>query len=282
MTLQEDNDNELRQYLLGDFTEEARRRVEQRLMTEPDFLEELLAGEEELIDEYVVGELSGDEQQKFEQHFLCTAERRRQLSVARALRRYVSESADSKAVAEHDETPHAATPPTPAPGPKPTLAERVRAFFGGGGFAPRAAVAFAALAVVAVAFLTVPQLRALLFPARTSPKTFATITLPASAGTRGAGEATKKVSLPLKEDALRVVLTLPEGAPASARYSVELEDARHEVERLEPSAQDAHTVSVDIPAARLARGQNALRLLATAPDGTEQRVQGGSYLFTAE
>ena len=33
-------------------------RVEQRLMTEPDFLEELLAGEEELIDEYAGDELS--------------------------------------------------------------------------------------------------------------------------------------------------------------------------------------------------------------------------------
>ena len=79
-----------------------------------------------------------------------------------------------------------------------------------------------------------------------------------------------------------VVLTLPEGAPASARYSVELENAKREVERLEASAQDAHTVSVVIPAARLARGQYALRLYATAPDGTEQRVPGGSYLFTAE
>jgi anti-sigma factor RsiW len=302
MTLQADNDKELRQYLLGDLTEEARRRVEQRLMTEPDFLEELLAGEEELIDEYVGDELSGDEQQKFEQHFLCTAERRQQLSFARALRHYVSESADSEAeaVAEQEKMHHTSTPPTspsptpattpaatpamtPAPGPKPTLAERVRAFFGGGGFAPRAAVAFAALAVVAVALLTIPQLRSPNSPPRTSPNTFATITLPAGAGTRGAQEtATKKVPLPLKEDALRVVLTLPEGAPASARYSVELENARHEVERLEPSAQDAHTVSVDIPAARLSRGQYALRLFATAPDSTEQRVQGGNYLFTAE
>lgn len=301
MTLQADNDNELRQYLLGDLTEEARRLVEQRLMTEPDFLEELLAGEEELIDEYVGDELSGGEQEKFEQHFLCTAERQRQLSFARALRRYVSESADSKteAVAEQVETPHAATPPsspaptpaaapeatpatTPTPTPKLTLAERVRALFGGGGFAPGAAVAFAAFAVVAVAFLTVPQLRALIFPDHTSPKTFATITLPAGAGTRGAEAATTKVSLPLKADALRIVLTLPEGVPASARYSVELENGRREVERLEASAQDASTVAVVIPAERLARGQYALRLYATAPDGTEQRVPGGSYLFTAE
>lgn len=288
MTLQADNDNELRQYLLGDLAEEMRRRVEQRLMGEPEFLEELVAGEEELIDEYVGDELPGDERRKFEQHFLCTAERRRQLGFARALRRYVSESADAKAGAdaEREETPHAATTPTspaptPAPDPKPTLAERVRAFFGGGGFAPPAAVAVGALAVAAVAFLTIPQLRALIF--RTSPpKTFATITLAAGAGTRGGGAAATKVPLPLKEDALRVVLTLPEGAPASARYRVELENGRHEVERLEASAQDARTVSVVITADRLARGQYALKLYATAPGATEQRVPGGSYIFTAE
>jgi hypothetical protein len=301
MTLYSENENELRQYLLGDLTEEARQRVEQRLMTEPDFLEELLAGEEELVDEYVGDELSGDERLKFERHFLCTKERRQQLSFARTLSRYVSES-EAKEVVGREETASvpptlAATltptltptssptpaPPTLKPTPKPTLAERLRAFFGGGGFAPRAAVGFAALAFVTVALLTIPQLRTLLFPARTSPpKSFATITLAASAGERGAGAKATKVSVPLKEDALRILLTLPEGVPAAARYDVELENEKGQVERLEATAQDARTVSLVIPRERLARGQYALRLYATGADGKEQRVPGGSYLFNAE
>jgi anti-sigma factor RsiW len=293
MTLYSENDNELREYLLGDLTEEARRRVEQRLLTEPDFLEELLAGEEELIDEYVGDELSVDERLKFEQHFLCTTERRQQLRFARALSRYASES-EAKEVVVREETasvpatPATTTAPTPAPPalkptPRPTLAERLRAFFGGGGFAPRAAVGLAALAVVAVALLTVPQLRTLLFPQRTSPpKTFATITLAAGAGERGAGEKTTKVSVPLKEDALRILLTLPEGTPASARYDVELENEKGLVEHLEATAQDARTVSLEIPSEQLARGRYALRLSAIGADGKKQRVPGGSYLFNAE
>src|ERR1044072_1838145 len=112
MTLYSENNNELRQYLLGDLTEEARRRVEQRLLTEPDFLEELLAGEEELIDDYVGNELSDDERLKFERHFLCTKERRQQLSFARALSRYVSESEAKEGVVQ-EETARA--PATPAP-----------------------------------------------------------------------------------------------------------------------------------------------------------------------
>lgn len=309
MTLYSENENELREYLLGDLTEEARRRVEQRLLTEPDFLGELIAGEEELVDEYVGDELSDDERLKFERHFLCTKERRQQLSFARALRRYVSES-EAKEVVVREEA--ASVPPTPAttptptlvatpaptssptssptpappalkPTPGPTLAERLRAFFGGGGFAPRAAVGLAALAVVAVTLLTIPQLRTLMFPPRISPpKTFATITLAAGAGERGAGAKATKVPVPLKEDALRIFLTLPEGTPAAARYDVELEDEKGQVERLEATAQDARTVSLVIPRERLARGQYALRLYATGADGKEQRVRGGNYLFTAE
>jgi anti-sigma factor RsiW len=293
MTLHLENENELRQYLLGDLTEEARRRVEQRLLTEPDFLEELLAGEEELIDEYVGDELSGDERLKFERHFLGTPERRRQLSFARALSRYVSESEAKEVVVREDAASVPATPapslaPTPAPStlkptPKPTLAERLRALFGGGGFAPRAAVGLAALAVVAITLLTIPQLRTLIFPTHSSPpKTLATITLAAGAGERGASAQATKVSVPLKEDALRIFLTLPEGSPAAARYGVELEDEKGQVERLVTTAQDARTVSVVIPSERLARGQYVLKLYATGADGTEQRVQGGSYFFNAE
>ncbi|MDQ3744363.1 MAG: hypothetical protein M3444_08270 [Acidobacteriota bacterium] len=297
MTLYSENENELRQYLLGDLTEEARQRVEQRLLTEPDFLEELLAGEEELIDEYVGDELSGDERLKFERHFLCTTERRQQLRFARALSRYVSES-EAKEVVVREETASAPATPAPTPAPtssptpapstlkpttRPTLAERLRAFFGGGGFAPRAAIGLAALAVVAVALLTVPQLRTLLFPARTSPpKSFATITLAAGAGERGAGAKATKVSVPLKEDALRILLTLPEGSPAAASYDVELENEKGQVEHLEATAQDARTLSLEIPSERLARGQYALRLYATGADGKRQRVPGGSYLFNAE
>src|ERR1043165_1948967 len=225
MTLYSENENELRDYLLGDLTEEARRRVEQRLLTEPDFLEELLAGEAELVDEYVGDELSGDERLKFERHFLCTKERRQQLSFARALSRYVFESEAKEVVVREEPASGPMTPaPTPAPPflnptPRPTLAERRRAFFGGGGFAPRAAVGLAALAVVAVALLTISQLWTRPIPARTSPpKSFATITLAAGAGERGAGAKATKVSVPLKEDALRILLTLPEGTPAAARY----------------------------------------------------------------
>ena len=46
-------------------------------------------------------------------------------------------------------------------------------------------------------------------------------------------------------------------------------------------SRDALARSVRISASQLARGQYVLRLLATGADGKEQRVEGGSYRFTA-
>src|SRR5436305_30769 len=84
----------VRQYLLGNFSEEVRRLLEERLMTEDGSYEELLLSEEELIDDYVSGELSDAERLKFEEHFLCTPERQRQLSFAQALSRYASNATE--------------------------------------------------------------------------------------------------------------------------------------------------------------------------------------------
>lgn len=277
MTLSTDNYTELRQYLLGDLDDEARQRVERRLLTEPGFLEELLLGEEELIDDYVGGGLPGGERLKFERHFLCTPERRRQLNFARSLSRYVSESEGEAVVAQGAAAPAPRPAFSPRPRPAPSLFERFRAFWGGRTLVPRAALSFAAVAVVAVSLLAVPSVRRWFFP----PRTFATLALAAGAGVRGQGGPQATVPVPLKEDALRIFLTLPEGAPASG-YRVELQDSRGKVESLKATRRDARSVSVEIPSDRLARGQYALILYATAADGTEQRVQDGSYLFNAE
>ena len=55
-------------------------------MTEDGFFEELLLVEEELIDDYIGDQLSLDERQSFEQHFLSTSGRHGQLRFAQALR----------------------------------------------------------------------------------------------------------------------------------------------------------------------------------------------------
>lgn len=268
MTLRAENTEELRQYLLGDLTGEAQQMVEQRLLTEPDFLVELLLGEEELIDDYVGENLPDDDRLKFERHFLSTPERRRQLSFARALGRYVSNSAESPGSKSARERPH-------APPAGPNWAERLRAFWGGSPRALRAAAALLAVAVMLGALWLLSR------PRTSTPKTFATLTLTAGAGNRGVGAPATKVKLPPDADALKIFLVLPDGVTPAARYRAELEGDGGETKSLGADVQDARSVSVVIPSAQLARGQYALRLFVTDAGGAERRT-GGSYLFTVE
>src|SRR5262249_53509783 len=80
----------LKQYLLGELDEIHQQRLEQQLLTEADSFEELLIAEDELIDCYLEGTLSDDEDKRFNNHFLATAERKRALGFAKSLRNYVS------------------------------------------------------------------------------------------------------------------------------------------------------------------------------------------------
>jgi len=80
----------LRQYLLGDLNSDEQQRVEQHLMIGTAVFEELSWIEDELIDDYLEGTLSGHEKQKFESFFLTAPERRRKLDFAKALKRYVA------------------------------------------------------------------------------------------------------------------------------------------------------------------------------------------------
>lgn len=98
MTLRHADRTEIKQYLLGEATQESRlREIEERLLTDESFYEEVLASEDELIDEYLDGSLTSREREEFEAHFLCTAERRRKLKFARSLRRYVAGTAAAEA-----------------------------------------------------------------------------------------------------------------------------------------------------------------------------------------
>ncbi len=98
MALDPQERQELRLYLLGRLEPEGRlHAVEERMLTEPEYYEELLIAEDEVVDAYVNGALGADERERFEQHFLVTPERRRKLRFARALSGYVARASESHA-----------------------------------------------------------------------------------------------------------------------------------------------------------------------------------------
>lgn len=253
MTPFSDIQDEVRRYLLGALSEEARRGVEERLMTEEAFLEELTLAEGELIDDYADGQLDAEERAGFERHFLSTEERRAQLRFALSLRRYAFRTTKKKTAA-------------------PTPGERLRAFWGGRSTAWRAGLAFAAVACIAVAvWLLIPP----------APPTFASLTLVAGAGERaGGGEAPQKVRLPLGADELRITLALPAGTPPANAYRAEMFAVSEGRTESLDAKRDGGAVTVVVPENRLARGRYALKLYASAVGG-ERRV-GDSYVFDAE
>lgn len=88
---------EIRKYLLGDIkAEDERRKIEERLMLNEDYFEEILIEEEELIQDYVDGQLSAKERQSFERHFFICEERQQKIRLAQVLRRYINEQHSSK------------------------------------------------------------------------------------------------------------------------------------------------------------------------------------------
>ena len=132
-----------------------------------------------------------------------------------------------------------------------------------------------ASAMLAIAFAV--TLLLVIIPSR-APQTFADINLQITVDTRSANGPTKIVTLPLKEDALKIWLALPSSDPAGTTYRVQWEDLKGPLEDLKIDSQDAKSISVVIPAGKLSRGQYALKLFRRNEAGTEQRVPG-SYLF---
>ncbi len=96
MSAELENELHLRSYLLGYSTSDEQQLLEQHLMTDAAAFEELLRTEEELIDSYLEGTLSEDENEKFETFFLSAPERQQQLAFARALKRYIAEHRPKK------------------------------------------------------------------------------------------------------------------------------------------------------------------------------------------
>jgi len=81
----------IRQYLLGELDEEARQQVEQRVMTERDYKEEVLISEEELLEEFAAGALDDHERELFLSHYLSAPLQRQKLRMVQAINKYAAD-----------------------------------------------------------------------------------------------------------------------------------------------------------------------------------------------
>src|SRR5215216_6777511 len=76
---------EIRRYLLGYSDADVAESIEKRLIGDDEYQQEFLIVTDELIEDYLDGDLSQDEVEQFETHFLATPRRNSKLDIARAL-----------------------------------------------------------------------------------------------------------------------------------------------------------------------------------------------------
>lgn len=79
-------------YLLGELPEAQQVEIEDSAFQSQQYVQDILAVESDLIDEYVRGEIPLNNREQFERHFLAAPERRRKVEFARALAAVSSES----------------------------------------------------------------------------------------------------------------------------------------------------------------------------------------------
>jgi len=88
-----EEENKLRQYLLGELSHEEQVLIEQRLFLESPYAQLAQAIEDDLVDDYLHNDLTAGERKGFESHFLNQTERRGDLKIAQSLKRYLASEA---------------------------------------------------------------------------------------------------------------------------------------------------------------------------------------------
>ena len=244
--------NDVRRYLLGQLGEADEDRLELQLLTDPAFGQEFDAIVDEITDQYVNGEFEGEECERVQQYFLKSPERRAKAQFAAAL--IDRAGAGQQKMIE-----------------MPARRERWW-------FPQSVAFRFAATAAIAVIAFGLAYLA---FRDGSAPKNFAFLELAISSSERREGTEAKPLHLTSENDAVKVLLHLPEQSNQYTNYRVELIGQDGVSRPVEVTEQNQQAVTVIIPASDLARGRYALHVFGTRQGDRQEKI-AGSYLFKVE
>lgn len=253
----------IRQYLLGQLPQEDSARLEERLLSDSDYFQEILIGEDELIDRYLANQLSEAERQAFETSFLLTRERQQKLRFARSLKKYIGEAAATTAGEEAEPESSGERSHDFADAPS-----KNRHFFS---FVPAqnpilsySLAAAALLVVVGVSWIATKNWRT----PQTGPGNVLTVVLTPGL-TREGGEV-PKINLSPEIDTVELRLELPKSDYRTYR-SVLLADDRSQVWARDDlrAVNDSGTSFVvsNVPAKLLADGDYRIKISGRSSDG---------------
>ncbi len=249
MALNNDDQRRIREYLLGILTEDEQHKIEERLMLEDDLLEELEISKGELVEEYCAAELSREEHQWFEQHYLASPEGRQRYALALTLDR--SEL------------------PALEPSPRPTFFEQFQTLLTQRPWLVATVAAAATFLIVAAIFLS-----------RSTDQTVVGPTLASNIINREQGSLPSRITIPSNAKEIKFRLLIPRDSLPTSKYRAEL-DNKTEVKPVEVLEYDREGVWVVVPVAQLPHGEYSLKLVAISAEGTEREIPG-DYLFNVE
>ena len=248
MALNNNDQTRIREFLLGKLSKDEQQKIEERLIVEEDLFNEFEISKGELVEEYCANELTEEEHQWFERHFLASPEGKETYAFAVALgglQRGASKPPD-----------------------RLTFLDQLKELFKQRPLILSLGTAGAVAVIVAVIFLFRPAGQTVVGP-----------TLASNIINREQGSLATKVTIPSNASKLKLRLLLPPDASPSTTYRAEL-DNKIEVRPVEVVERDREGVWVVIPTSQLPRGEYSLKVVAIS-DGTEREIPG-DYLFNVE
>lgn len=264
----------IRQYLFGQASPEDSSQLEDRLLTDGEFYQELLIVEDEIIDLYVSGELSESERESFETHFLLAPEHQQKLRFARSLKKYVNSLGTAQ---PHKDTATDESSAGVAEVDEPPPRKRLSFLPFGSPIVSYALAAAILLIVGSASWVVFKNWRT---PAPHEPgKVFAVVLRPGF--TRDEGEGIKKIPIPPGTDTVQLQLQI-ESTDQYLSYRALLQTTEG-VEKLKANdlkasaAGTSVVISLQAAAGLLTPGDYYIKLSGLTPRGEYEDV--GRYSF---
>jgi hypothetical protein len=265
----------LRKYLLGSLPPGEVAALEERLLTDGVFYDELLMVEDELIDQYLSGEQSPAERQSFEAHFALAPERQQKVRFARALKKYLRRT-DELETQDVVIAEPSFSRPVLAAGPDKSK----RSFLPFLPSNPVLAYSLAATFVLVIGLVSWTAMNRLKNPgSREAGKVLAVVLTPGLSRSADGGEI-KKISISPETDTIELQLELPKAEYAAYRAEVLRSDRTPiaAIEGLKPVTANAKTsITVPLSASLLKRDDYSVKLAGKRADDVYEDVV--SYVF---
>jgi hypothetical protein len=265
----------LRQYLLGRLPPEEIAALEERLLADTVFYDELLMVEDELIDQYLSGDQSPAERESFEAHFTLAPERQQQVRFARALKKYLSRTNEAEA-----KDVIAAEPSASELVSVPDSLKSERSFFPFPLGKPILAYSLAAAFVLVIGVVSWKALNRLKNPRSHEPGQVLSVVLTPGLSRSLDGGEIKKISIPPGTDTLELRLELPKAEYATYRAEVLKSDRTMVtmIEDLKPATAAARTsITVPLSASLFKREDYSVKLAGKRADSVYEDV--ASFVF---